>query len=82
MNRLPHFARYGSGNVLSMSGFSGQGVALGTLSGQIAAEAIAGQAERFDIMSQIPTPKFPGIRLMRQPLLILAMLWFSMRDKL
>ena len=82
MNRLPHFARYGSGNVLSMSGFSGQGVALGTLSGQIAAEAIAGQAERFDIMSQIPTPKFPGIRLMRQPLLILAMLWFSMLDKL
>jgi len=82
MNRLPHFARYGSGNVLSMSGFSGQGVALGTLSGQIAAEAIAGQAEQFDIMSQIPIPKFPGGPLMRQPLLILAMLWFSMRDKL
>jgi len=82
MNRLPHFARYGSGNVLSMSGFSGQGVALGTLSGQIAAEAIAGQAEQFDIMSQIPIPKFPGGPLMRQPLLILAMLWFSMCDKL
>ena len=82
MNRLPHYARYGAGNVLSMSGFSGHGVALGTLSGQIAAEAIAGQAERFDIMSQIPSPKFPGGPLMRQPLLILAMLWFSMRDKL
>ncbi len=82
MNRLPHFARYGAGNILSMSGFSGQGVALGTLAGQIAAEAIAGQAERFDIMAQIPTPKFPGGPLMRQPLLILAMLWFSMRDKL
>ena len=82
MNRLPHFARYGAGNILSMSGFSGQGVALGTLSGQIAAETIAGQAERFDIMSQIPTPKFPGGPLMRQPLLILAMLWFSLRDKL
>ena len=82
MNRLPHYARYGAGNVLSMSGFSGQGVALGTLSGQIAAEAIAGQAERFDIMAQIPSPKFPGGPLMRQPLLILAMLWFSLRDKL
>ncbi len=82
MNRLPHYARYGAGNVISMSGFSGQGVALGTLSGQIAADAIAGQAERFDIMSQIPSPKFPGGPLMRQPLLILAMLWFSMRDKL
>ena len=82
MNRLPHYARYGAGNVFSMSGFSGQGVALGTLSGQIAAEAIAGQAERFDIMAQIPSPKFPGGPLMRQPLLILAMLWFSLRDKL
>ena len=82
MNRLPHYARYGAGNVLSMSGFSGHGVALGTLSGQIAAEAIVGQAERFDIMAQIPSPKFPGGPLMRQPLLILAMLWFSMRDKL
>ncbi|MEP3296682.1 MAG: FAD-binding oxidoreductase [Pseudoruegeria sp.] len=81
MNRLPHFANYG-GNILSMSGFSGHGVALGTLSGQIAAEAIAGQAERFDIMSQIQSPTFPGGKAMRHPLLILAMLWFSIKDRL
>jgi gamma-glutamylputrescine oxidase len=81
MNRLPHFERY-AGNVLSMSGFSGQGVALGTLSGQIIAEAIAGQAERFDMMASVPTPKFPGGLALRQPLLVLAMLWFSLRDKL
>ena len=81
MNRLPHYQCY-SGNILSMSGFSGQGVALGTLSGQIAADAIAGQAERFDVMASIPTPRFPGGRAMRQPLLILAMLWYSLRDKL
>ena len=81
MNRLPHYARYG-GTILSMSGFSGQGVALGTLSGQIAAEAIAGQAERFDVMARIPTPRFPGGSRLRHPLLILAMLWYSLRDKL
>jgi gamma-glutamylputrescine oxidase len=81
MNRLPHFERY-AGNILSMSGFSGQGVALGTLSGQIIAEAIAGQAERFDMMASVPTPKFPGGLALRQPLLVLAMLWFSLRDKL
>lgn len=81
MNRLPHFRRY-AGNIISMSGFSGQGVALGTLSGQLAAEAIAGQAERFDAMASIPTPRFPGGRAMRQPLLVLAMLWYSLRDKL
>nr|WP_255768831.1 FAD-binding oxidoreductase [Maritalea mediterranea] len=82
MNRMPHFERYGQGNIVSMSGFSGSGVAMGTLSGQIAAELISGQAERFDIMAQIPTPKFPGGKMMRHPLLVLAMLWYSLRDKL
>lgn len=81
MNRLPHYDRY-DGNILSMSGFSGSGVAMGTLSGQIAAEAIAGQSERFDIMSEIPTPRFPGGSRMQHPMLVLAMLWYSLRDKL
>ena len=81
MNRLPHFERL-SGRILSPSGFSGQGVALGTLAGEIAAETIAGQAERFDVMAAIPTPTFPGGALLRQPLLVAAMLWFSLRDRL
>ncbi|MEX0350121.1 MAG: NAD(P)/FAD-dependent oxidoreductase [Paracoccaceae bacterium] len=81
MNRMPHFARL-AGNVLSLSGFSGHGVAMGTLSGQIAAEAIAGQAERFDLMAQVPSPRFPGGTALRSPLLILAMLWYGLRDRL
>lgn len=81
MNRMPHYERI-SGNVLSLSGFSGAGVALGTLSGQIAAETIAGQAERFDIMARVPTLKFPGGPQLRSPLLVLAMLWYSLRDRL
>ncbi len=81
MKRLPHYACYG-GNVFSLSGFSGHGVAMGTLSGQIAAETIAGQAERFDIMAQVPTPRFPGGLAMRHPLLVLGMLWYSLRDRL
>lgn len=81
MNRMPHYARYG-GNILSMSGFSGHGVAMGTLSGQIAAEAIAGQAERFDVMASVPSPRFPGGKMTRAPLLALGMLWYSLRDRL
>ncbi len=81
MNRMPHYARIG-GNILTMSGFSGAGVALGTLSGQIAAEAIAGQAERFDTMAKVPTLPFPGGPRLRSPLLVLAMLWYTLRDKL
>ena len=81
LNRLPHYASYG-GRVLSMSGFSGQGVALGTLSGQIAAEAIAGQAERFDVMARLNTPEFPGGKRFQYPLMVLAMLWYGLRDRL
>lgn len=81
MNRMPHYERM-AGNILSLSGFSGAGVAMGTLSGQIAAETIAGQAERFDIMAKVPTTAFPGGPMLRSPLLVLAMLWYSLRDKL
>ena len=81
MSRMPHFARI-RGHILSLSGYSGHGVALATLGGQIAAEAIAGQAERFDLMADVPTPRFPGGAALRSPLLVLAMLWYSLRDRL
>lgn len=81
MNRLPCFTRPHS-NVLSASGYSGHGVALATLAGKIMAEAIAGQSEKFDLMASLPQPRFPGGAAMRWPLLVLAMTWFSMRDRL
>lgn len=81
MNRMPHFSRL-QGNIISASGYSGHGVALATLGGKLAAEAIAGQAERFDLMANVPSHKFPGGVVMRWPLLVLAMVWYSMRDRL
>ena len=81
VNRMPHFARLAP-NVLSASGYSGHGVAMATLGGKLAAEAVAGQAERFDVMASLPTPSFPGGVALRWPLLVAAMLWFSLRDRL
>ena len=81
MNRMPHFERL-AGNILSASGYSGHGVAMATLGGKLAAEAIAGQAERFDLMASVPTRAFPGGMAFRWPLLVLAMVWFSLRDRL
>ena len=80
-NRMPYVDRL-SGNVLSAAGFSGHGVAMGTLAGKLMAEAIAGQAERFDVMASVPSPIFPGGATLRWPLMVLAMLWFSLRDRL
>ncbi|OUS04458.1 oxidoreductase [Rhodobacterales bacterium 52_120_T64] len=81
MNRMPDFRRL-SPNILSASGYSGHGVAMATLAGKLMAEAIGGTAERFDIMADVPTSRFPGGARMRTPLLILAMLWFRLRDRL
>ena len=81
MTRLPLVARVGR-NVLNASGFSGHGVALSGFAGTVMAEAVAGQAERFDVLSQLPVPPFPGGAALRAPLLTLAMTWYSLRDRL
>lgn len=81
MSRLPHFARLGPA-AMSCAGFSGQGVALATWAGRIAACAAQGQAERFDTMQALPTPRFPGGPGLRAPLLAAAMTWYGLRDRL
>ena len=81
MPRLPLVARVGR-SILNASGFSGHGVALSGFAGTVTAEAIAGQSERFDILSQLPIPRFPGGATFRAPLLTLAMTWFALRDRL
>lgn len=79
VERTPHLGRLGA-NVYFAHGFSGQGVAMTGVAGKILAEAIAGQAERFDLMARLPHTTFPGGRLLRTPTLALAMLWYRMRD--
>ncbi|MGP9804597.1 NAD(P)/FAD-dependent oxidoreductase [Paracoccus sp. NSM] len=81
MNRMPCFARPAP-NCLSASGFSGHGVALAHLAGRLMAEAVAGQAERFDVMASVPGRPFPGGAMLRQPLLVAGMAWYGLRDRL
>lgn len=81
MTRLPMVARVGK-NVMNASGFSGHGVALSGFAGTVMAEAVAGQAERFDVMSQLPVEPFPGGARFRAPILTLAMTWYGLRDRL
>jgi gamma-glutamylputrescine oxidase len=81
MNRMPCLARPAA-NILSASGYSGHGVAMAALCGKLCAEAVAGQAERFDVLASLPQPRFPGGATLRWPLLVLAMTWYSLRDRL
>jgi gamma-glutamylputrescine oxidase len=81
MSRAPDFGRLAA-NIYYLQGFSGHGIALTGIAGKLVAEAIAGQAERFDIFARIQHRNFPGGRLLRMPSLVLAMLWYRMRDLL
>ena len=81
VKRLPCVMRVAD-NILSAGGFSGHGVAPATLAGSILADAIDGQAAKFDVFSKIPLPSFPGGPSLRTPLLALAMTWFALRDRL
>jgi gamma-glutamylputrescine oxidase len=81
MRRLPYLARLAP-NILTASGYSGHGVGTATHAGKLMADAIGGQADGFDTMARIPTRPFPGGAALRAPLLVLAMTWFSLRDRL
>jgi gamma-glutamylputrescine oxidase len=81
MNRAPHFGRLAP-NVYFLQGFSGHGIALTGLAGKLVAEAISGTAERFDVFARIPHANFPGGALLRRPALMLAMLYYRLRDLL
>jgi gamma-glutamylputrescine oxidase len=50
-----------------LQGFSGHGVALAGMAGRMAAQAIAGQAERFDLFARIAHRRFPGGRAHANP---------------
>lgn len=80
VNRLPYFTRL-QPNVFSVSGYSGHGVALATLAGKLLSEVISGTAERFEVMAKLPNWPFPGGTLLRWPLLVTAMLYYSLRDR-
>lgn len=81
MPRIPDFGRLAP-NVFYAQGYSGQGINIATLAGKLLAEAVAGQAERFDWMADIKVPVFPGGTLLRYPGLLAGVLWYTLKDRL
>lgn len=81
MNRAPHFGRLHD-NLYYLQGFSGHGVAITGMAGKLVAEAIAGQAERFDLFARLKHTAFPGGDVLRTPALVLGMWFYRLRDLL
>lgn len=81
MNRAPDFGRLAN-NLYYLQGFSGHGLALTGLAGRLVAQALVGQAEKFDLLASIAHRRFPGGTALRMPALVLAMLYHRLRDKM
>lgn len=80
-NRAPHFGRLDP-NLYFAQGFCGHGVAATGLAGDLIARAILGQGDGLDAFAAIAHKPFPGGRLLRRPLLVAAMSWYKLRDRL
>jgi gamma-glutamylputrescine oxidase len=84
MSRAPDFGRLADfdNRVYYLQGFSGHGLALTGLAGKLVAEAIAGDASRFDVFAKLKHMPFPGGAALRTPALVLGMAYYRMRDLL
>jgi gamma-glutamylputrescine oxidase len=80
LSRLPQVGRLGD-NIYYSQGCSGHGVTYTHLAGKVLAEALRGQAERFDAFAGLPHYPFPGGQLLRTPLTALGAWYYALRDK-
>ena len=81
LSRLPQVGRLGD-NIYYSQGCSGHGVTYTHLAGKVLAEALRGQAERFDAFADLPHYPFPGGRLFQVPFSALGAWYYTLRDKL
>jgi len=81
VNRVPLMGRI-SPNVFYCQGYSGHGVNVTHLAGQILADAVAGTVERFDLFANIKPFVVPGAYQFYKPMVTLGMLYYQIKDRL
>ncbi|SDE79875.1 NAD(P)/FAD-dependent oxidoreductase [Limimaricola pyoseonensis] len=80
-SRVPQMGRIGS-NTYFAHGYSGHGVTGSHTFGRILAEAIHGDAARFDVFAALPWIPFPGGRTFRVPYSVMGSWYYGLRDRL
>jgi glycine/D-amino acid oxidase-like deaminating enzyme len=81
MNRVPQLGRLAP-NVYFSQGYSGHGVNVTHLAGEILAEAIAGTLERFDVFARMKSKRIPGVTRFGRQMVALGMLYYGIKDRL
>lgn len=67
-------------NTYYVQGYSGHGLAPTHMAGQVLADAIGGDMERFDVFSRIRHLKLPGGKWFASPAMALRMLYYRLKD--
>jgi len=78
---VPQLGRI-SPNVIYCQGYSGHGLNVTHLAGQIMADAIAGTLEQFDMFANIKPVVVPGAHFFSRPMMELGVLYYQLRDRL
>jgi gamma-glutamylputrescine oxidase len=81
VHRAP-FVRELAPGVRIAAGYSGQGVLLAPWFGKLLADAALGEGEGVEVLAKLPTPPFPGGRLLRWPLTVAGLSWYAFRDRI
>ena len=81
LSRVPQLGRL-TPNIYYSQGYSGHGVNVTHLAGQIMADAIAGTFERFDIFAKIKPVTVPGSAMFSKPMVALGMMYYRLKDLL
>lgn len=79
LNRIPMLGRI-EGNVYYAQGYSGHGVNASHILAEIAADAICGTAEKFDLFERIRHLRIPGNQWFGNQLLALGMIYYRLKD--
>lgn len=80
-NRVPQLGRLAQ-NVYFSQGYSGHGVNVTHLAGEILADAIAGTLERFDVFASLKSKPIPGVARFGRHMVSLGMLYYGIKDRL
>ena len=79
-SRGPQMGRLNN-NTYFAHGYSGHGVTGSHTFGRILAEAISGDASRYDVFEKVPYIPFPGGRMFRVPYSIIGSWYYGFKDK-
>jgi glycine/D-amino acid oxidase-like deaminating enzyme len=81
MNRIPQMGRI-QDNTYYVQGYSGHGLCPSHIAGNVIADAIAGDSERFDVFDKVWHLKLPGGLWFANPALALGMMWYRLKELL